>query len=138
MYQSTIPYRHKYDRKVLKKMNNNINIPLFSAYYTKDGAEKRLTYLECRYFYYHYYERLAKQTKDFKTLKKMIQDGYNLNIVGYDGYTVTKSLWDMYIDTSKPFGHEIVLYCLLIEDDPSQYPWNQYYAKHKDIYKDVI
>lgn len=138
MYKSNVPIRHKYDRKTLRQFNRNINIPCFSVYYTKKGEEKRYNYLQCRYFYCHYYERLAKKENDFKILVDFIRNGYNLNIVGYDGYPVRTSLWDMYIDTSKPFGHEMVLYTLLVEKDPNNYPWNVFYNKNKNIYKDVI
>lgn len=144
-YLDPIPYRHKYDRKTLKEENNNINIPEFSMYYDKDGNEHRYNYLECRYFYCHFYQRLVLEEKDFFELKKFIKDGINLNIVGYDGYDVdqrsdvlTKTLWDCYNDTSKPFGHELVLYTMLVEEDTEKYPWNIYYKNNKEKYKNVI
>lgn len=132
------PQRHKYDKKILMKFNNNINIPEFSMYYDKDGNEHRYNYIECRYFYCHFYELLAKQQPDFIYLKNKLKDGYNLNIQGYDGYNITKDLISHYKDTSKPFGHELVLYTLLTEDDSSKYPWNIYYEENKEIYKNVI
>jgi hypothetical protein len=67
----------------------------------------------------------------------MIKNGYNLNIQGYDGYNVTNILGHYY-DISRPFGHELVLYTLLTEDDPLQYPWNIFYEENKSIYLDVI
>jgi len=137
-YQDPIPYRHKYDRKTLKQCNNNINIPEFSVYYTKDGKERRYSYLQCRYFYCHYYELLVQKEPDFAVLQKKIQEGYNLNIVGYDGYPITKSLWDHYNDTTLPFGHELVLYTMLIESNPKKYPWRVFYEKNKELYKNVI
>jgi hypothetical protein len=132
------PMRHKYDKKTLLKYNNNINIPKFSMYYDKDGNEHRYNYLQCRYFYCHFYELLAKKEEDFIKLKNMIKNGYNLNIQGYDGYSITKDLMTHYNDTSKPFGHELVLYTLLVEDDTSKYPWNIFYEQHKTIYNNVI
>ena len=127
------PMRHKYDKKLLLKLNKNINIPRFSMYYDKDGNEHRYNYLQCRYFYCHFYEILAKQEPDFITLKKMIQNGYNLNICGYDGYNVTQSVMQHYMDTSRPFGHELVLYTMLTEDNPENYPWNIFYNDNKLI-----
>jgi hypothetical protein len=132
------PLRHKYDKKTLLKYNNNINIPKFSMYYDKDGNEHRYTYLQCRYFYCHYYELLATKEKDLITLKKMIKNGYNLNIQGYDGYNITMNLMEHYNDISKPFGHELVLYTLLVENDPAKYPWNIFYELNKQIYHNVI
>jgi hypothetical protein len=107
-------------------------------YYDKDGNEHRYTYLQCRYFYCHYYELLATKEKDFIALKKMIKNGYNLNIQGYDGYNITMDLMEHYNDISKPFGHELVLYTLLVENDPAKYPWNIFYELNKQIYHNVI
>jgi hypothetical protein len=145
-YLDETPHRHKYDRKTLKKYNKNINIPKCSIYYDKYGKEHRYNYLECRYFYCHFYELLAPQEPDFKKLQKYIKRGFNLNIVGYDAYPVdhkdkksmVKDLWICYNDTSKPFGHELVLYTLLRIKKSANYPWNKYYKKNKEIYKNVI
>ncbi len=133
------PMRHKYDKKILEKYNNNVNIPEFSMYYDKDGNEHRYSYIESRYFYCHFYELLAKAEPDFAKLVKMKNAGYNLNICGFDGYEPNKNdLMENYLDGSRPFGHELVLYTLLIEDDPKKYPWNVYYQKHYSIYENVI
>ena len=137
-YLDPIPYRHKYDRKTLSQYNNNINIPEFSAYYGKNGKEHRYNYLQCRYFYCHFYEILASKEPDFVKLKKMIKDGYNLNIIGYDGYNVQDDLWTCYNDISRPFGHELVLYSMLVEDDSKKYPWNVFYNENKELYEGVI
>jgi hypothetical protein len=141
-YEDPIPHRHKFPRAELKKIltvTGNINIPLFSMYFGKDGMEHRYSYLQCRYFYCHWYEKLAKETADFKKLKKWIEEGVNLQICGYDGYDVgEKSPWECYLDCTKPFGHELVLYTMLVEPNPKKYPWNVYYVKNKDIYEGVI
>ena len=112
--------------------------PETSIYYDKDGNPHKYNYLECRYFYCKFYEELASKEKDFKYLKDKINQGYNLNIVGYDGYKPEGSYLDMYMDISRPFGHEMVLYTMLTEDDRNKYPWNIFYKKYKSIYKDVI
>ena len=39
-----------------------------------------------------------------------------------------------YTSTDRPFGHEMVLYSMLTVEDPKEYPWNQYYLKHKELY----
>ena len=89
--------------------------------------------MDCRYFYCHFYERLVTKEEDYVKLKELINNGYNLNIVGYDGYNVNKDLWIHYNDTKKPFGHELVLYTMLIEPDKEKYPW-----EHKELYQGVI
>ncbi len=137
-YTSLLPMRHKHDKKTLLKYNKNVNIPKFSMYYDKYGNEHRYNYLQCRYFYCHFYEILARKEPDFITLKKMIEDGYNLNICGYDGYNVNKNLMEHYTDISRPFGHELVLYTMLTVNNPDNYPWNIYYKDNYTIYADVI
>ena len=42
------------------------------------------------------------------------------------------------IDTTKPFGHEMVLYTMLKEDSRNNYPWNIYYKENQDIYNGLI
>lgn len=117
IYEDYIPHRHKEAAKGIKKKKN---IPLFSIWKKKTGEEKRCTYIESRKYYCRYYEQLAKKTDDYRSLVKKINDGYNLNIIGYDAYSVTKSLKEHYLDDNKPFGHELVLYTLLTE---KEYPW---------------
>lgn len=132
MYKDTVPHRHKYPDRSLG------NSPAFSLYYDKDGNERRYSYLECRYFYCHWYERLAPQQEEFNKLCGLRDQGYNLQILGYDGYPVTMDLYSHYLDTTKPFGHELVLYSLLTVDNPHDYPWNRFYREHKHIYENVI
>lgn len=123
-YLDRTPHRHKFPLHMMKQLGQgNKNTPLFSLH---DG--KRYTYVESRQFYCKQYEMLAKETKEFKELQKMIADGINLMIVGYDGYQdgVTQPLMDHYLDPSKPFGHELVLYSLLVIENPDDYPWNVY------------
>jgi hypothetical protein len=130
-YTSRIPMRHKPAAK-------GKNIPLYSLYYDKDGNPHKYTYLQCRYFYCHWYERLVKDNPDLAHLYDLINRGYSLNIVGYDGYEVSGDLYEHYKDTTRPFGHELVLYTILTVPCPKDYPWNMYYRRHKKIYEGVI
>jgi hypothetical protein len=123
-YCDPVPHRHKAEAK--SAAGGNKNIPAFSIWRRKDGSEKKCTYFESRQFYCNFYERIAKELPDFKFLKKKLKRGYNLQIIGYDAYPVEKSLEECYLDTSRPFGHELVLYTLLVEDDENNYPWRKY------------
>jgi len=105
-----IPHRHK-------ENSGNKNVPLFFFW-----NEKKFTYIQSRQFYTTFYERFALQSKQFEKLKKYLEDGYNLCICGYDAYDITKSLEEHYLDGSKPFGHELVLYSLLV----GECPWKKY------------
>lgn len=142
-YLDPVPHRHKYERKVLEKYDKNINKPSCSIFYTKDGEERRYSYIGCRYFYCKVYEQLASKTKDYQQLVSWLKEGRNLQIVGYDGYPVIESdnmintLLNCYFDESKPFGHELVLYTMLIIDEPANYPWNIIYAKNREMYENV-
>lgn len=132
LYLDAVPHRHKFaDMAAAGPM-------LFSMYYDREGKERRYSYLECRYFYCHWYERLAPRMGEFAELRHSRDEGYNLQIVGYDGYPVTRDLYEHYLDTSRPFGHELVLYTMLVVADPAEYPWNRFYRKHRDLYKNVI
>lgn len=137
-YNDSIPHRHKYDSEILKKLNNNINVPNFSVYYDKNCNEHRYNYIQCRYFYCHWYEILVVHLSQFKLLKNMLSNGYNIQIIGYDGYSPGNDLMAHYLDSSRPFGHELVLYTMLKIDNSGDYPWNKYYDDNRNIYKDVI
>lgn len=115
--------RHK---KQALKIKGNKNIPKFFVWIDKDGEEHHLTYIESRQFYCNFYERAVKHLEDFKKLKKLSRNGFNLQIFGYDSFEVgDKSMEDHYLDPSKPFGHEAVLYTMLTEK-PENYPWRKY------------
>lgn len=126
MYESNIPLRHKAAAEAYTKGVKNKNVPLYSLWEMPDGSKKKMTYFESRQIYCNYYERFALASDDFKKLKKMREDGYNLQIVGYDAYDVTTDLETCYKDVSRPFGHELVLYTLLTVDDDKEYPWRKY------------
>lgn len=73
--------------------------------------------------------------EQFLMIKKMLTDGYNICICGYDAYDPVTSdnrhmniadiIEHAYLDASRPFGHELVIYTLLALE-PSAYPWTKY------------
>lgn len=115
MYLDPIPHRHK-------ETSKNVNVPLYSIWITKDSKEKKMTYIQSRQFYCHFYEQMVNQLDDFKKLEMMVANGYNIQICGYDGYVISKSLMLHYLDNKFPFGHELVLYCML----QKIYPWRDH------------
>lgn len=114
-YNDSVPHRHKPNSK--KK-----NVPLFSLWKNRDGTFTKLSYIESRQLYCHYYSEFVTQNPDFQNLKTMLKNGTSLNICGYDAFSIEKSAEECYLDPSRPFGHECVLYCLLI----NEYPWRKY------------
>ena len=136
-YNNSEPFRYKYQKKFLLEKNGTLK-PEFSVYYDTEGKQHNYTYIQCRYFYCKFYEDLVKKEEDFKILQNKLKKGFNLNIVGYDGYKPLEDFMEMYLDTTKPFGHEMVLYIMLKEDNRNNYPWNIYYKENKDIYIGLI
>lgn len=124
-YTDATPHRHKY-----KGTQQNPNIPEFFVWVGEDGKENRLDYVGSRQFYCTFYERFAAINDDFARLLDLREDGVNLQLVGYDANPITgedaESIEAAYLDDSTPFGHERVLYAMLLLD-PLEYPWR----KHK-------
>jgi len=132
VFQMANPPRHKFGHTkkehldYLRKMKSalrkdkNLNIPHCSVMPTDDGNnEIKLTYLESRWYYCTEYAELCTKTSEFALLVQFLDQGYNLNICGYDGHPLLKSMQEYYDDPSSPFGHELVLCCLLT----NQAPW---------------
>lgn len=125
MYQDPVPHRHK-------ETSHRQNKPLYSVWVTNDGQTLHLSYIESRQIYCHFYEQHAIKSSDLHKLRDMVGQGYNLQICGYDAYVpqigvdgLAKSLEKHYLDSSRPFGHELVLYTLLTLD-PADYPWRKH------------
>lgn len=74
------------------------------------------SYVQARIHYISWYEYLAQRTPQYAELVSMLQRGENLQILGYDGRDIEPTLQamtrEMY-STEAPFGHELVLTCML-------------------------
>lgn len=140
-YADSVPRRHKHDPQLLKKLSasGNANVPDYSVYYDAAGRSRHYTYYQCRWFYCTAYEHLASKQACFAALMGMLGEGISLQIVGYDGYDVgvdadKDELWQCYNDTSRPFGHELVLLSMLRLRDPRDYPWNVERSRNAGLY----
>lgn len=124
--------------KPAAKENKKKVLPLYSIYYDGAGKEYRFDYIQSRWFYCRAYELIARNLSDLGCLKKKLADGYNLAICGFDApkneKVVSREIDVVYADPSHPFGHELVIYCMLTIADPADYPWNKYNRNHRDIY----
>lgn len=99
-YNDFIPHRHKQ----VSTVNSQKELPVFSLFYSEEGKEFRYTYIQSRYLYCHYYEKLATKQKDFAKLQEMIASGNNIHIIGYDGFNVEPDpdcLYAAYLETKK-------------------------------------
>jgi hypothetical protein len=124
-YTDPVPHRHKY----IGTDPRNKNIPKFFVWVDRDGKEHHLTYVESRQFYCTFYDRLARVQPAYARLCRMIDRGTNVEICGYDAHPLAKdeTIEDAYLDPTKPFGHERVLYAMLVTADENELPWR----KHK-------
>lgn len=120
MYEDKAPHRHKEAAKSVSGKNKNL--PLFSLWMSPDGTTHRVSYVRSRQFYCHFYEQFALADKNFRQLQTWLTEGYNLELVGFDAFVPDKDLSVHYLDDSRPFGHELVLYSMLM----GQRPWALY------------
>jgi hypothetical protein len=99
----------KAHRHVKKGTGPNPNVPLYSWW-----KGEHLSYLEARKrIYCPIYAQLVEKTKEFQTLKKLVEDGTNLQILGYDGYDFQgegKTLQEWFDDAGRPFGKCLIDY----------------------------
>ena len=120
-YLDPIPHRHK-----ISARGKNKNIPCFSVWVDKDGKKHHISYFESRQLYCTFYERAVTHLPEYKSLQKKLAGGMNLNIIGYDAYPChadSGAVERCYLDTSRPFGHELVLFTMLAG---VEYPWRKY------------
>jgi hypothetical protein len=130
-YADPTPHRHKFSAK-------DGNAPAFSVQFDEQGREHHYSYVQSRYFYCKQMELLATEREAFRQLVSLRQQGYSLDIHGYDAYTPTgtdaDTLYAHYCDPSRPFGHEMVILTLLVLE-PDQYPWDRFRRENADIYQ---
>ena len=117
-YNDVVPRRHKF---------TSADTPLHSVWVDKQGVQHCIDYVTSRQFYCTFYERLVIKQKAFAELIRMLTEGTNLRICGYDADSI-ESLDDIeaaYLDPSQRFGHERVL-CTMFTLPAEQYPWVKY------------
>jgi len=94
----------------------------------EDGV---VQYVPSRVFYCTAYERAVSQLPEFKFLEGLVDDGFNVLILGPDGHPLelgAEHIDAAYVDPSKPFGHERVLVAML----RGERPWK----KRKQCWRD--
>jgi hypothetical protein len=86
--------------------------PLFWLW--EGGAQ--LDLVQARKAYCALYARLVQAKDEYRELHLLVQQGYNLQLFGYDAWDFTeqgKTLLQAIEDPTARFGHELVLYGLL-------------------------
>lgn len=82
-------------------------------------------YQRSRSIYCHLYEMLIAESPHFLKLQKMIEEGKNILILGFDGQQLDvneETLQAAYENTERPFGHELVICSLLY----GYRPWTEH------------
>lgn len=75
-----------------------------------------LSYLDSRLIYCELYQSLARETPEYRELVRLKNAGTNIQIIGYDGKDIpitNESMRRACLDATTPFGHELVLCCML-------------------------
>jgi hypothetical protein len=111
------------------KLNGkNRNIPEFFVWIDhRTGVEHHLGYVESRQFYCNFLERAIIDKPDMHKLRCLLAEGYQLLICEHDAHSPAgRTIEEIYLDPSRPFGHGFVIYTMLVYP-PEQWPWR----KHK-------
>jgi hypothetical protein len=114
-FTNPVPMRHKC--KGVK--------PLYWSWVDAEGVEHRLDYIPSRKFYCWFYEKLAMQTTEWRVVSHDLAH-LNRMICGYDGWPIEptkEAIHAAYNDPTHPFGHERVLFAMLVLKRKEDYPW---------------
>lgn len=106
--------------------------PVCSIWVDPRGKEHQLSYAETKPVYCHFYVLAVEFEEQFIQLKEMVENGVNVRLCGYDAIPIPASsggndrggdLISAFKDPRTPFGHERVLYTMLVEPDRNKWPW---------------
>lgn len=108
--------------------NKNKFVCEYSEWVDKEEKKHRLGAVQARQFYCHFFQKYVEEQADFAKLVEWKKDGKNIRICGYDAHPITAETVERdYLDASKAFGHEKVLWTMLMVKDRNDWPW----MKHK-------
>lgn len=111
-YTSTVARRRKAPGRV----------PLHAVWLDDDGAEMRLDALQARRLFCTFYAHLVCGTPAFARLVAMLDDGFDLELVGSDARAMPLGAMAAYASTQHAFRHERILHTMLTCDQ-SAWPW---------------
>jgi hypothetical protein len=102
--------------------------PLYWSWVSSDGTEHKLDYVTARQFYCHFYEELVLTRGEWLHLCALsLRHKMNIQICGYDAEPIEptkEAIYQAYLDPSTSFGHERVLFAMLVIKREEDYPWN--------------
>lgn len=130
---SNVPQRHK-------ASSHKKNEPLCSFWALPSGELEAVDYITSRARYCALYALFADKSEDeseFLTLRKWHDSGYHLAICGFDAFDLptresyktdeafADELLKVYENREHPYGHERVLYTMLLLENKALWPWNR-------------
>jgi hypothetical protein len=126
LYLDETAYRH---HVCAVRVHGGRVVPKCSLWVDGTGTLVAVSYLESREIYCALFERLARAAPELAKLSKMLDDGYNIALVGYDappkhGPLNAATFETAYNNLRAPFGHEWVIAALLVLK-PAEYPWRR-------------
>lgn len=113
MFADPMPHRHKQPKQR--------GGTAYFVWVDAEGKVHKLGYVASRQFYCTFYEQLVGEQDEFKALTACRDGDTHLNLVGYDARPVESTaaaIEAAYLDPSAPFGHELVLFALLLGERP--------------------
>lgn len=119
------PHRHN---PMATGKGHQKNVPVCFVWTRSDGTVVPYDYVPSRQFYCNYLERgLLAGNAGFDRLKTMVEEGTSVNLLGYDAFDVPldRTIDSIYLDGSRAFGHELVIYTMLTHR-PNEWPWRNH------------
>jgi len=139
-FQCMEPHRHKTPQSVLHCMKNaGLSVEEQKeeddssrqwrcfVWMDENEQEHELEMSASRQFYCKFYEQYVRNRLEFKQMQDALNRGENIRICGYDARPLRKDNYeDEYLDSSRSFGHERVLWTMLKISKESDWPWRKY------------
>jgi hypothetical protein len=115
---------------------------------TYDGKWLNVSYYDSRFPYCAMLAKMVVLTDDFLEMQRLSTvDRYNILILGHDGPREyigadgydPELMQRYYRQEHRPFGHEVVLYCLLANKTGAKMPWDVYWEDEggRELYRNV-
>jgi len=132
MFEDSEPHRHKWEKYPALRPKGAHSVGMSDIKYfewiDQDNCSHHLTYLQSRQFYCTFYERAVLPLDTFRAIVALGLQGYSMRICGFDAVPIVltrqgstyqageivAALDREYENPDIPFGHERVLFAMLL------------------------
>ena len=111
--------------------------PRFYVNLSGTGVEL-LTLIQFRALMCRLYETLVRTSTDIRDLRRALAEGFNVVLWTANHILHQSVLADVIDDFHsewQPFGAENIVACMLMIDDPNDYPWNVYIRRNRELFQ---